>query len=66
MIVDYEDYPNVRNKLMREGKWEELHNLKISPESLKLQALKEQISLCEFNAAYHANTGGFLGTMAGS
>lgn len=66
MIVSYEDYPNVRNKLMREGKWDEVHNLEISRESLKLHELEERMSICEFDAACQANHGGFLGTMAGS
>ena len=66
MIVSYEDYHNVRNKLMREGKWDEVHNLKISYESLKRHELAERMSIYEFNAACQANRGGFLGTMAGS
>ena len=66
MIVDYEDYANVRNKLMREGRWDEVHNLEISPESRKLHELKERISIREFDIACKMNSGGFFGSMAGS
>ena len=66
MIVDYEDYFCVKNKLMQEGRWDEVHNLEISPESRKLQELKEQVSICEFDIACKMNHGGFFGSMAGS
>ena len=63
MFVDYDNYHKVRNLLMRDGKWDEVNNLKIDPISYKLHEIKEKIALAEFSAACSANTGGFLGPM---